>query len=50
MRIVQRVAVVVAAAGMGIGLLGSPASADSSWGGCCGIVGQGGAIDSGAID
>ena len=35
MKIVQKVAIVVAATLMGIGLLGSPASADSSWGGCC---------------
>ena len=45
MRIVQKVAIVLTASLMGIGLLGSPASADSSWGGCCGIVTQGGAID-----
>jgi ABC-type proline/glycine betaine transport system permease subunit len=37
MRIVQKVAIAVVAALIGIGLLGSPASADSSWGGCCGV-------------
>jgi len=38
MKIVQKVTIVVAAAlMMSLGLLGSPASADSSWGGCCGI-------------
>jgi hypothetical protein len=38
MKIVQKIAIVVAAALMGIGLLGSPANADSSWGGCCGVA------------
>jgi hypothetical protein len=37
MRIVKKVTIAVAAALMAIGLLGSPASADSSWGGCCGF-------------
>ena len=44
MRIASKVGIVLATVAMRIGLLGSPASAlaDTSWGGCCGIVAKGG--------
>ena len=40
MKIVSRAGVVLVAVAMSVGLLASPASAlaDTSWGGCCGIV------------
>ncbi len=40
MKTVSKVGITLATIAMSIGLLGSPASAlaDTSWGGCCGIV------------